>query len=1506
MIYDQTEINTAGAITAIAFNVSNSPSSYITNNQTIYMTHTTASTFSTGAKPDPTSMTQVFSGSITWNGSGWATITLDVPFAYNNSDNLQIYWENNDATWSSGYPEFYYTSTSTDYKAIYKYQDSSFPTADGTMYYNRPNIRLTIPNYYNLTNGGNTTTCSGIFCDPEGTSGYNDFNGSYTHTFCSGSSDILKFDFTVFETTEAADNLAIYDGPNTGSPLIGTYSQTNSPGTVYSSGSCLTFVWTTDGNQDGDPGWEATISCTCTPLNGTYTIGGASPDYATFTDAVNALISCGVSGPVIFDVADGVYVEQINIPSISGASGTNTITFRSASANNSLVTLSNPSSTSSTDNYTLQFSDADFFIFNQITIERTGTETYGTAVSFINGASYNQVLNCRVIASSSTSTSNSAIYSTGTGQNSNYIANNDIQNGYYGIYWYGNSSTLGTDNIFYYNRITDFYYYGIYTYYQDNIIFRENTITNTSSASSTVYGLRAAYCDNDLEITKNNISLSNASTTHYGLYIYYCDGTSSNTGLIANNFISEDNSTSTSYGLYLSGSYYQNIYNNSINMNGTFSSSRCIYVSSGGNCELINNILSNTGGGYSVYFSSTTAVTTSDFNDLYTTGSALGYYSGDQADLAAWQAASGDDANSISADAEFLSITNLHTNSTNVSNLGTALGLITDDIDGEARNNPPDIGADEFDPSNNDAGVSAIVNPVTPAIIGINNIDVSVTNFGIQNLTSATVNWTVDGVPGLPYNWTGNLSTGNTDSPVTIGTYNLTGGTHTIRAWTTNPNGVADEYNPNDTTEITVLACNVMNGTYTIGGGAPDYATFQDAINAMTNCGINGPVIFNVRTGTYTEQLAIPPIPGASATNTITFQSETGVNTDVVLDYPSQSSSTDNFCVQLNDADYFTFSKITISRSGSFTYARVVEFVNNADNNSIENCRIISTNGTSTFASGIYSSITRDNNNTIVNNTISGGYYGIYWDGSTTLLEEGNLIIDNTITEFYYYGIYIQYQDGVIIEGNTIRNRSGVSTSYGIYPRYCDNDFEITKNDIHLYASSSNYCLYLYYCDGTNPNPGLVANNFITQSTGTSTTYGIYSYYTNYTNYYNNNINITGTNSSARAAYLYYGGNLEFVNNIVVNTGGGMCVYATPGTNLTDIDYNDYYWTGPDLGYYSTNQANLAAWQGATGDDANSINADPLYYTLSDLHVSAPALDGTGQNHTEVTDDIDDEVRNNPPDIGADEFVLPPLDAGISQINNPVTPATVGVNNIDITIKNFGSTNLTSADIDWEVDGVPQTTFNWAGNIATGNTNGPVTIGPAILTMGYHTIKAWTIDPNGGVDGNNYNDTCEITVFACNTMNGTYTIGGTTPDFASFNDALTAMLSCGINGPVIFDVRDGTYTEQLRIPEIPGASAVNTVTFRSESGNNTAVILNHPSSSSSTDNWGVRLDSADYIRFHEITISRSGSENYARVVEFINGANYNEITNCRIISTSVTSSSAAGIYSYTTLDDDNL
>jgi hypothetical protein len=145
-IYLQEEINLAGSITHIAFFLQNTIFNSLRNNQTIYMMHTTDTSFVDGTKPDPAGMTKVFEGSISWNGSAWFNIFLQTPFEYNNSDNLIIYWENLNGVFNVNFPYFKSTITpNNSIKFAYLSMGSVLP-GDGQNGDNRPNTRLTIDN----------------------------------------------------------------------------------------------------------------------------------------------------------------------------------------------------------------------------------------------------------------------------------------------------------------------------------------------------------------------------------------------------------------------------------------------------------------------------------------------------------------------------------------------------------------------------------------------------------------------------------------------------------------------------------------------------------------------------------------------------------------------------------------------------------------------------------------------------------------------------------------------------------------------------------------------------------------------------------------------------------------------------------------------------------------------------------------------------------------------------------------------------------------------------------------------------------------------------------------------------------------------------------------------------------------------------------------------------------------------------------------------------------------
>ena len=232
----------------------------------------------------------------------------------------------------------------------------------------------------------------------------------------------------------------------------------------------------------------------------------------------------------------------------------------------------------------------------------------------------------------------------------------------------------------------------------------------------------------------------------------------------------------------------------------------------------------------------------------------------------------------------------------------------------------------------------------------------------------------------------------------------------------------------------------------------------------------------------------------------------------------------------------------------------MIEFIASVDYNTIESNIIKTLITTSSSFSCIYSSTSLDQYNTIRNNIISGGYYGIYLYGaSTASLELGNVIDGNTIKDFYYYGIYGYYQNALKIRQNTLIASSTASSVYGISATYCNNDIQFTQNNLQLPATATIYGMYLSSCAGTAALRGNISNNFIsTLGTSVGTVAGIYCTTASYQDINYNSVSIS--NVSALTGYAFYitagtAATVSVQNNNFVNLGTGFSIYAATTTS---------------------------------------------------------------------------------------------------------------------------------------------------------------------------------------------------------------------------------------------------------------------------------------------------------------------------------------------------------------------
>jgi len=571
-----------------------------------------------------------------------------------------------------------------------------------------------------------------------------------------------------------------------------------------------------------------------------------------------------------------------------------------------------------------------------------------------------------------------------------------------------------------------------------------------------------------------------------------------------------------------------------------------------------------------------------------------------------------------------------------------------------------------------------------------------------------------------------------------------TAGYYNCIAVVSNP---GDTITNRDTVYNNPYLCNTLSGTYIIGSSInADFPTFSDAVFALNNCGINAPVIINVESGTYFEQVTIPEIIGASATNTIIFKSLSGNNSDVILNN-NATSEYDNWTLKLDGADYITFRDMTIEAS-NFYYATVIELINGANYNKFRGNNIVST-GNSYDNKAIYDSYTLNNFNTYTNNKISGGYYGFYvYGNNTSTWETGTVIDSNEITGVYHYGIYAYYQDSIQITNNFIHNFDEGST--GIYSYYNFNGFNLSNNRIIMDGSTStSYGIKVYrnnYSSYAGASAsGLVSNNFITTN-NPGTGYGIYAYYSNKVNYYYNSINIIG----GTAGYGLYQYNTtsnttgqSFKNNIFVNSAGGYAAYFGTTSTINTLDYNCYYSAGSNLAYWSGDKTSLIALKTASGKDANSIEFLPAFISQTDLHVFDIELNGLG-SPVSVTKDIDGETRNTTtPDIGADEFTPPAKDLSIiSWLGNTDNCGLSSTEQVKVEIVNKGTNSQSNFNIFFSVNNGIPITETYTGTILNGDTlNYTFTNTVDLSSLGLHNLKIYTALAG---EENPYNDTLSL------------------------------------------------------------------------------------------------------------------------------------------------------------------
>ncbi|MCF8374386.1 MAG: right-handed parallel beta-helix repeat-containing protein [Bacteroidales bacterium] len=1291
-------------------------------------------------------------------------------------------------------------------------------------------------------------------------------------------------------------------------------------------------AWVKNPNGTFDPNsLNDTLTVTlAASLCGTYTIGGVAPDFLNFTEAATVLNNAGVSCPVVFLIRDGTYHEQIEIVSIPGASNINTITFRGESLDSTAAILDYTASNTIL-NYALLLNGTSWLRFEYLSFQRNGTSN-ASIVKLVNDVHDVEFVSCQlkgnrygmyvtagaqkisVVDCSFPGYLGYGVYIMGNSTNIYETGNFVIQNSYFSVQYQALYLRYCSAIIFSGNKMEGDTDYGNYIENNSNIIIENNTFINIDK------GLYL-HTNDSIEIYNNYLDTLDG----YGLYMY---GTSFYADISSNKFLNINNangveirSANTKFynnfihvkgiaaicGIftdhYAGGSQ---ILFNSVNLTSTNAQSASINIANANNLQVKNNIFANNDQGYAVTMPSMPTGLQLDYNEYYTSSSQLAQYgTTDCAQLSNWQTATLKDANSVEVNPFYSSDIDLTCNQILVDNEGLAGTIITVDIDSVLRSLTPDIGAREFSPCSVDAGINDLTGLTNPMAAGLQNIQVILQNQGTTSLTSATIHWTVNGILQTSYNWSGNLISAQNEI-VLIGTYDFQpGSNYNIKVWTSSPNSQIDCNHYNDTSILYDLATPLC-GTYTIGGTSPDFLDFEEAITVLNNAGVSCPVVFLVRDGVYYEQIEIVSVPGADSINTVTFRGESLDSTVAILDY-IETNTILNYTLLLNGAAWLRFEYMSLQRNGSDN-ASIVRMDNDAHDINFVSCQI---KGNRNGINASYGA----QNIAVLNCSFPGFVgYGIYINGnSSNIYHTRNFLIQGNYFKAQYQSMYLRYCSGVLfsenkMDGGTdygnyiefcsniiIENNSFTDIDRGIYLSYTDSvDFRHNYLDtINGYGLSTNgpssYCnirgnmfLNINNANGVEiktPNTSL-SNNFI-HVKGIAAISGIYTdYYADNSKIFFNSININNTNAQSSAIKIANADNLRIKNNIFCNNGVGYAVKMPVFPLGLQLDYNNYFTTGNLLAQFgNTNFSQLSAWQSGIALDTNSVEANPFFVSDVDLTCNQILANNTALAGTIIPIDIDSTLRSLTPDLGAREFSPCAVDAGINKLTGLTNPMASGIQNIHVILQNQGASTLTTSTIHWTVNGTSQASYSWTGNLASAQ-NDTVVIGTYDFQSGNsYLIKAWAESPNGLADCNNYNDTSvvnDLSVPLC----GTYTIGGTSPDFLNFTEAVTVLNNAGVSCPVVFLVRDGTYNEQIEIISVLGADSINTVTFRGESLDSTTAILDYTTSNTIL-NYTLLLNGPSWLRFEYLSLQRNGSGN-ASIVQLDNDAHHIKFNSCQI------------------------
>lgn len=726
-----------------------------------------------------------------------------------------------------------------------------------------------------------------------------------------------------------------------------------------------------------------------------------------------------------------------------------------------------------------------------------------------------------------------------------------------------------------------------------------------------------------------------------------------------------------------------------------------------------------------------------------------------------------------------------------------------------------------------------------------------------------------------------------------------------------------------------------LSGVYTIDSSqaatATNFKNFTSVITYLTSAGsrsdggpansspfgVSGPVVFQVAAGTFNERIVITTtINGASPQNTIVFDGGAGNAATRIITFAGTAAASEQ-TLQLSNTRYLQFHNLTFRSMGS--RGRGINITGSSGMITIKKCSVDISGGISSTSANYRGIMIESQSDSleIDSNDINYGYYGIFVNGSSSAANNTFIRIrGNSVRNSYNNGIQATAVFNPLeISGNTVNMLVSANVSgQGIGMDNCPQNSGISHRIIgNKVVNGGKYAFRIINTNVSSANPTKVYNNMVAYTITNPLTGSIVDRYgfeimTGVVEFYHNSANMycIGSTSITRIYGLYFGGNdsSSFKNNILVCNGTLTASILQPypayfniNPSGNRVNYNIYYnalgtAANKTLVYRGSTNYNSTNYKAANAGGDSSFNLLPEWKSVDDLRFAGPCNLTKGVDLSSlVVADIDDEPRSATPHIGCDEFPMLANNLSIDRLLQPQVPVAAGFHDLRAVFRNVGSSPITDFAVSYELNNAFPVVQFWSSP-APLNTCDTVSVlfsGQINIMPGVNTLKVYSSNPNFMPDGNPANDSLNTTFITA--LAGNYTIGSTGADFSSFNQAVNALLSGGVTGPVTFDVMTGSYNEQISISPVTGASASNNITFRSMAGHRDSVTLSF-NATSTANNYVIRLDKASYFTFSDMTVRALNTTN-GRVIVLMDTATYDTVQNCNLATSSTSSTSDA-------------